>query len=103
MDNEPRPLTELVEELNSRRKELEEATHKLIAKLARPAGSLTSREIATGADVGFDWFLKFKQGRIDSPAVERVQAVHDFLAAIDADHAPSVPPKSEAAEFARSG
>lgn len=40
---------------------------------------LTYRQIADGASVDFNWFAKFKQRRINSPGVSKVQAVHDFL------------------------
>lgn len=41
--------------------------------------ALTYREIAAGAGVDVNWFAKFKQKRIRSPGVPKVQAVHDFL------------------------
>lgn len=41
---------------------------------------LSQRKIAAGAGVRRDWFAKFKQRRIKSPGVPKVQAVHDFLA-----------------------
>lgn len=49
-------------------------TYELIAK-----SELTYREIADGARVDVNWFAKFKQRRIKSPGVPKVQAVHDFL------------------------
>lgn len=49
-------------------------TYALIAK-----SKLTYREIADGAGVDVNWFAKFKQRKIGSPGVEKVQAVHDFL------------------------
>jgi transcriptional regulator with XRE-family HTH domain len=49
-------------------------TYELIGK-----SKLTYREIADGANVDVNWFAKFKQRRIGSPGVEKVQKVHDFL------------------------
>jgi hypothetical protein len=43
------------------------------------ATKLTYEEIATGANVKFDWLAKFKQRHIGEPGVSKVQAVHDFL------------------------
>ena len=40
---------------------------------------LTFPEIADGAGVGIDWLKKFKGRFIESPGVNRVQRVHDFL------------------------
>lgn len=41
--------------------------------------ALKYREIADGAGVDFNWFLKFKFRQIEEPGVKKVQAVHDFL------------------------
>jgi hypothetical protein len=40
---------------------------------------LKYREIAAGAGVDFNWFLKFKFRQIAEPGVKKVQAVCDFL------------------------
>lgn len=42
--------------------------------------TLSRQAIADGAGVDVNWFDKFKQRRIASPGVEKVQAVHNFLA-----------------------
>lgn len=39
----------------------------------------TSREIAEGADVGFEWLKKFEGGHINEPSVVRIQKLHDYL------------------------
>lgn len=39
----------------------------------------TYREIAKGADVSFNWLIKFAAKSIPSPGVLLVQRVHDFL------------------------
>ena len=46
--------------------------------------TMTQRQIAEGAGVGLQWFLKFVQGRIASPGVDKVQAVYDYLSQTDA-------------------
>jgi hypothetical protein len=43
------------------------------------ASRLTQREIAEGADVGYEWLRKFKANLIPDPSINRVQALHDFL------------------------
>lgn len=43
-------------------------------------GDTTLVEIAAGAKVDYSWLSKFSQGRIPDASVNRVQAVHDFLA-----------------------
>lgn len=40
---------------------------------------LTYRDIAVGADVGFEWLKSFASRRIREAGVEKVQRVHDFL------------------------
>jgi transcriptional regulator with XRE-family HTH domain len=39
----------------------------------------TTREIADGADVGFEWLKKFEAGDIGNPSVVRIQKLHDYL------------------------
>jgi len=39
----------------------------------------TTREIAVGADVGFEWLKKFEAGDIANPSVVRIQKLHDYL------------------------
>jgi hypothetical protein len=56
------------------RQNLLDQTYRLLDKSA-----LTYREIAAGAGVDFNWFLKFKFRRIAEPGVSKVQAVFDFL------------------------
>ena len=41
--------------------------------------SMSLREIARGAGVGFEWLRKFDDGTSQHPSVVRVQALHDFL------------------------
>lgn len=43
-------------------------------------GDTTLVEIAEGAGVDYSWLTKFWQGRIPDASVNKVQAVHDFLA-----------------------
>jgi hypothetical protein len=43
-------------------------------------GDITLVQIAAGAEVDYSWLTKFSQDRIPDPSVNRVQAVHDFLA-----------------------
>ena len=43
-------------------------------------GDTTLVEIAAGAGVDYSWLSKLSQGRIPDASVNRVQAVHDFLA-----------------------
>jgi len=43
-------------------------------------GDTTLVEIAEGAGVDYSWLSKFSQGRIPDASVNRVQAVHNFLA-----------------------
>lgn len=40
----------------------------------------TYREIAAGAEVDFNWLIKFGSRSIGSPGVLLVQRVHDYLA-----------------------
>lgn len=51
-----------------------ERTYKLI-----DSTKLTRREIASGAGVDINWYSKFKRRCIDSPGIDKVQAVYDFL------------------------
>lgn len=51
-------------------------TYKLIEE-----SGLTQRQIADGAGVSYWWYIKFAQRSITDPGVDRVQKVHDFLAA----------------------
>lgn len=44
-------------------------------------GETTLVEIAAGAGVDYSWLSKFWQGRIPDASVNKVQKVHDFLAA----------------------
>lgn len=52
-----------------------ERTYKLI-----DTTKLTRSEVAEGADVDINWYSKFKRRCIDSPGIDKVQKVHDFLA-----------------------
>lgn len=56
------------------------------------ASELSTREIADGARVGFEWLRKLRAGAPHDFGVSRVQAVHDFLAARAAQQdAPQAP------------
>jgi hypothetical protein len=50
---------------------------KVLLSVAKSQMSL--REIAAGADVGFEWLRKFEDGTSKHPSVVRVQALHDYL------------------------
>lgn len=39
----------------------------------------TTREVADGAGVGFEWLKKFEAGDIEHPSVVRIQNLHDYL------------------------
>ena len=39
----------------------------------------TSREIAVGADVGYEWLKKIEAGDIANPGVVNIQKLHDYL------------------------
>lgn len=40
---------------------------------------LPLREIADGAEVGYEWLRKFKANLIPDPSINRVQALYNFL------------------------
>jgi hypothetical protein len=50
-------------------------THELI-----DAREESLREVAKGAQVGYEWLSKFAHHRIQDPSIRRVQSVHDYLA-----------------------
>lgn len=43
--------------------------------------NLTYREIATGAEVGFEWLKSLASRRIGEPGTSKIQRLHDFLVA----------------------
>ena len=42
-------------------------------------------KIARESDVGYEWLRKFKADQIPDPSVNRVQALHDYLAQMPVD------------------
>lgn len=53
------------------------ATQRMLAQCDRPL-----REIADGAGVGLEWLRKFKAKRKHDFGVQKVQALHDYLASL---------------------
>jgi len=52
-------------------------TYALLAKCDLPL-----IEISKGADVGLEWLKKFRARLIPNPGVNNVQALHDYLVAL---------------------
>lgn len=48
-------------------------------KLLLSVCTISRRELARNADVGFEWLRSFEDGRTEHPSVVRVQKLHDYL------------------------
>ncbi len=49
-------------------------------RLLEERGDLTIRQIAAGANVGYEWLRKLIYEGIESPGVDRIERVHNYLA-----------------------
>lgn len=47
--------------------------------LLEQRGELTLREIAAGADVGYEWLRKLAYNGVSNPGVTQVERVHRYL------------------------
>lgn len=53
------------------------------------SSGVSLRQLAAdcGPDVDYEWLKKFNAGKIDDPSVNRIQALHDRLAALSSNAA----------------
>lgn len=55
---------------------LTEATRQLVKT---KAAEITFQKLAANLDVSIDWLSKFANGRIESPAADRIQFIYETL------------------------